>query len=65
MTEALIKEKGMPLEQAVSIVREKLPRDAVLVGQSVHGDIGWLGLKEGSDFAKSIAESCQLLKACS
>ena len=40
----------MPLQQAVAVVRQYLPRNAVLVGQNISKDVQWLGLREGQDF---------------
>mmetsp|Transcript_28975 Transcript_28975/g.61017 ORF Transcript_28975/g.61017 Transcript_28975/m.61017 type:complete len:616 (+) Transcript_28975:468-2315(+) len=43
-----------PLSEALKIIREALPNDAVLVGQSIDHDIAWLGLTAGKDFAYSV-----------
>ncbi|GLC67132.1 hypothetical protein PLESTF_000520800 [Pleodorina starrii] len=50
ITEALLREHGVPLAQALQAVRSVLPRDAVLIGQNIRQDVVWLGLKEGVDF---------------
>lgn len=44
--------QGMPLEQAIQYLKMYLPRHAILVGQNIHQDVSWLGLKEGVDFAE-------------
>ena len=43
-------ENGLQLATAVELLRRHLPRNAVLVGQGIGGDVQWLGLKEGQDF---------------
>ncbi len=50
ITAELLRERGIPLAQALSAVRTVLPRDAVLVGQNIFQDVKWLDLKEGTDF---------------
>lgn len=45
---------GLTLDQARQAVCAELGPDAVLVGQSIAHDIAWLGLKEGTDFKRSI-----------
>ena len=42
---------GMPLRRAVREVKALLGPDVVLVGQGVQGDITWMQLEEGVDFA--------------
>jgi len=44
------KESNKSLEEIVAMVREKLPENGVLVGQSILHDIEWLGLEQGKDF---------------
>jgi len=51
LTKEIIDVNGIPLEQAVAILRAHLPKHAVLVGQNIRKDVEWLGLKEGADFA--------------
>merc|ERR1711862_98453 len=46
-------EKAKPLSHVVELVKERLPTNAVLVGQSIQNDIKWLGLEEGKDFRES------------
>ncbi|EFJ47269.1 hypothetical protein VOLCADRAFT_117954 [Volvox carteri f. nagariensis] len=46
----LLRERGVPLTQALASVRAVLPRDAVLIGQNIRQDVVWLNLKEGVDF---------------
>ncbi|GIL91637.1 hypothetical protein Vretimale_9604 [Volvox reticuliferus] len=50
LTEELLRERGVPLVQALASVRSILPRDAVLIGQNIRQDVMWLDLKEGVDF---------------
>eukprot|EP00401_Gymnodinium_catenatum_P076707 CAMPEP_0117576064 /NCGR_PEP_ID=MMETSP0784-20121206/62580_1 /TAXON_ID=39447 /ORGANISM="" /LENGTH=333 /DNA_ID=CAMNT_0005375255 /DNA_START=44 /DNA_END=1042 /DNA_ORIENTATION=+ len=45
---------ALPLSQVVQALRRILPRSAVLVGQCPQGDIEWLGLKKGVDFADTV-----------
>merc|ERR1711871_100438 len=41
---------GVSLEEGLRRLRQVLPQNAILVGQSIGNDIAWLGLKEGVDF---------------
>eukprot|EP00042_Codosiga_hollandica_P003990 m.13777 g.13777 ORF g.13777 m.13777 type:complete len:221 (+) comp20605_c0_seq1:124-786(+) len=41
---------GVPLDQAIAMVKRALPKDAILTGQNIAADIRWLGLQEGVDF---------------
>ena len=50
LTPALLAQHGMPLAQAVAVLRQFLPPSAVLVGQNIAKDVQWLGLKEGQHF---------------
>lgn len=43
--------KGIEMEQALAIIRQVLPKHAILVGHTVLQDVQWLGLEEGKDFA--------------
>ncbi|KAL6757457.1 ribonuclease H-like domain-containing protein, partial [Haematococcus lacustris] len=52
LNKRLLDEYGMRLQDAVATVRAHLPRNAILVGQSISKDVEWLGLKEGVDFAE-------------
>ncbi|CAD7699164.1 unnamed protein product [Ostreobium quekettii] len=45
---------GVPLPVALQCLRSYLPPYAVLVGQSIGKDVGWLSLREGSDFESMI-----------
>eukprot|EP00802_Teleaulax_amphioxeia_P025548 Tamp_26420.p1 GENE.Tamp_26420~~Tamp_26420.p1 ORF type:complete len:292 (+),score=75.06 Tamp_26420:42-878(+) len=54
LSKASLEANGIPLEQAMKTLREKLPKDAVLVGQNIRKDVEWLQLKEGEDFASMI-----------
>jgi len=49
ITEAMVKRDGVPLAKAQAMVRELLPKDAVLVGQNIAADIRWTGLKEKTE----------------
>ncbi|KAF5825546.1 hypothetical protein DUNSADRAFT_8837 [Dunaliella salina] len=51
ITKELLEQYGIPLEEAVKILRANLPTNSILVGQSIGQDVNWLGLKEGVDFA--------------
>lgn len=51
VTAAHVQQQGLPLEQAISILKASLPKTAILVGQNINKDVQWLGLKEGVDFA--------------
>merc|ERR1719313_2465120 len=50
----LVKEKGVPLQEALRGVRPRLSPETVLVGQNIGQDIKWLGLEEGRDYAKTV-----------
>jgi DNA polymerase III alpha subunit (gram-positive type) len=50
ITKAILEEKGVPLEEAISTLRAHLPPDAVLVGQNIGKDVEWLNLRQGKDF---------------
>lgn len=51
ITAADVERRGVPLAQALALLRSALPRNAVLVGQNIMQDVRWLGLSEGTDFA--------------
>lgn len=51
LTKEIIDQHGIPLADAVGMLRACLPRTAVLVGQNIRSDIQWLSLQEGRDFA--------------
>ena len=42
------------LEEAVSMIKSLLPKDAVLVGQAIDHDVEWLGLVPGEDFERMV-----------
>lgn len=46
----ILEQYGMHFTQAMQMLRQCLPKEAVLVGQSIHTDVKWLGLQEGVDF---------------
>lgn len=54
LSEALINQQGILLEQALQLVRHVLPKKATLVGQNIGKDVQWLQLKEGTDFQVSV-----------
>jgi len=45
---------AMPLDQAIQELKLRLPKEAVLIGQQPAGDIAWMGLQRGVDFAEVI-----------
>mmetsp|Transcript_7687 Transcript_7687/g.25474 ORF Transcript_7687/g.25474 Transcript_7687/m.25474 type:complete len:236 (+) Transcript_7687:72-779(+) len=52
LTRELLDEHGVPLEQALALLRQALPKHAVLVGQNIRNDVvNWLALREGEDFS--------------
>lgn len=51
LTKDLLDARGIPLAQALVLLRSALPKDAVLVGQNIAKDVEWLGLREGVDFS--------------
>jgi RNA exonuclease 4 len=46
LSKSSLEANGIPLEEAMKTLREKLPKDAVLVGQNIRKDVEWLQLKE-------------------
>ena len=50
LTAQLLEQRGVAEAEALAAVRAALPQHAVLVGQSIMGDVRWLGLQEGRDF---------------
>lgn len=50
LTSEIINTHGIPLADAVRMLKAHLPRHSVLVGQNIRRDVEWLGLKEGVDF---------------
>ena len=53
LTAQLLAQHGMPLAQAVSVLQQYLPPNAILVGQNIAKDVEWLGLKEGTHFEQA------------
>lgn len=51
LTRDVIERHGVPLQQALDVLRSLLPKTAVLVGQNINKDVQWLKLREGVDFA--------------
>lgn len=54
LTAEMLDTHGMPLQDALGMLRQVLPPSAVLVGQNIAVDIRWLGLREGVDFESLI-----------
>ena len=54
LTQPIIDTYGMPLEQAVAVLRQFLPPTATIVGQNIRKDIEWLGLVEGKDYGSLV-----------
>jgi len=54
LTQEACQTRGRTLEEVANLVRSLLPPDAVLVGQSIHHDIDWLGLIKGVDYRDSV-----------
>ena len=50
LTAQLLQEQGMSLQQGLQLLRQTLPKRAILVGQNIRQDVQWLGLQEGTDF---------------
>lgn len=51
LTKELLDSQGIPLQEALALVRSHLPKSATLVGHNIMIDVQWLGLVEGVDFA--------------
>ena len=66
LSEDLINQQGVSLQQALHLVRHVLPKEAILVGQNIGKDVQWLELKEGSDFQVSVTSthSCKHQSSC-
>lgn len=50
VSKELLDQKGVPLEEAIAMLKSLLPKDAILVGQNIGKDVEWLQLKQGVDF---------------
>ena len=50
LTKEKLESQGQLLGQSISLLKATLPKTAILVGQNIGQDVGWLGLKEGTDF---------------
>ena len=50
LTQEMLESRGMPMQEALHVLRQYLPRSAILVGQSVGKDVDWLQLREGQDY---------------
>ena len=47
-------EKGIALEEAIEKIKELLPNDAIIVGQSIASDLAWMKLTRGVDYAEMV-----------
>ena len=45
LTKDMLETQGVPLQQALAVVRQQLPPNAILVGQNISKDVEWLGLR--------------------
>jgi hypothetical protein len=52
LTRDILEQRGMPLQAAVDLLKQHLPKHAILVGQNIAKDVDWLGLKDGEDFGQ-------------
>ena len=43
-------ENGISLDEAIKLLKSKLPSDSILNGQRIGGDIEWMKLQKGYDF---------------
>ena len=50
LTKDQVEQYGMPEDQALQVLKQNLPKNAVLVGMNIRKDIEWLQLVEGNDF---------------
>ena len=62
LTAALIDERGVPLEEAIRVLRSRLPSSAALVGTNIGQDAKWLGLTAPGDCAL-LVDLAALLRA--
>ena len=53
LSKELCEERGVTFHEALRGLREKLPKNAILVGQGIGHDLEWLQLREGEDYAAS------------
>jgi RNA exonuclease 4 len=54
LTAEVVQTHGRPLAEQLAVLRAHLPPTATLVGQNILMDVGWLGLREGVDYAACI-----------
>lgn len=47
-------EKGIALEEAIEKIKQLLPKDALIVGQSIASDLAWMKLTRGVDYADTV-----------
>lgn len=50
LTAELLQTRGVSIEEAMAVLRQRLPSNAIIVGQNIIADIRWLGLREGVDY---------------
>mmetsp|Transcript_7669 Transcript_7669/g.15016 ORF Transcript_7669/g.15016 Transcript_7669/m.15016 type:complete len:275 (-) Transcript_7669:263-1087(-) len=54
LSKELLDQYGMSFDEAMKMLRQQLPKNAILVGQNIGKDVEWLQLREGEDFAEMI-----------
>jgi RNA exonuclease 4 len=54
LTEELINTHGVPLSEALAMVRSSIPNNAIIIGTNVLKDIQWMQLSEGVDYSSMI-----------
>lgn len=54
ITAELIDREGVEFSKARELLRSLLPKNALLVGQSIYKDVEWMKLAEGLDFCRMI-----------
>lgn len=50
LTKEILDVHGIPLQQALEILKAALPKNAILVGQNISKDVEWLQLRAGEDY---------------
>lgn len=50
LTKEILDTHGLPLAEALALLRANLPPNAILIGQSIMKDVQWLQLAEGVDY---------------
>lgn len=54
ITKEILESQGRPLADVMAELRNCLPPNAILVGQSIHKDVQWLQLADGVDYGSMI-----------